>query len=109
MKMGKMTGNMKRVGTDIPGAPDQNPPAGRKGSFDRVAGNETTYYDQKLRPGPHLMRPAKRGKRISGMRTANDAAMALSEAFRKRFDSSSDAGYSKKNKKKFFQGIGYSG
>jgi len=105
--MGKMSGNMKRVGIDIPGAPDQNPPRKLRGEFERLAGNETTYYDQKLRPGANLLRPAKRGKRISGTRTANDAAMALSEAFRKRCDKSSDAGYEKKSKKKFFGSLGY--
>jgi len=98
-------GNMTRVATDIPGAPDQNPPAGIKGKFDRLAGNETTYYDGQLRPGPQLMRPRKRGKRISKARTANDAAMALAGSVTKR-DVSSSAGYAGKSDSAFLKSIG---
>lgn len=101
-------GNMKKVGTKIPGADDfHSPPKGDRKEYDRLAGNETTYYSNKLMPGPHLKRPRKRGKRISKMRTANDAAMALSEAFRARCDKSSDAGYSGKSKNAFLSSVGY--
>lgn len=78
--MAKMKGNLKRVGTQIPGAEDwHSPPKGQEG-YDRLSGSETTYYDGQLRPGPRLKRPSRRGRRISKMRTGNDAAMALQAA-----------------------------
>jgi hypothetical protein len=104
----KMHGNMKAVGRKIPGASDfHDVPSGTKEPPERLFGNETTYYDQQLRPGPRLQRPRKRGKRISNMRTANDAAMALSEAFRARCDKSSGAGYGGKSSFRWFKGLGY--
>lgn len=105
--MGKMKGNMRRVGPRIPGAADMSPPRAIEHKFDRLAGNEETYYDGQLRPGPNMRRARKRGKRISKMRTGNDAAMALSEAFRARYGKSSDAGYESKGKGRFFKGVGY--
>jgi hypothetical protein len=106
--MAKMKGNMKRKGPKIPGADDfHQPPPGDRRGLDRLDGNETTYYDRQLRPGPRLSNPRKRGKRISSMRTANDAAMALSEAFRARCDKSSGAGYGGKSSFRWFKGVGY--
>jgi len=105
-----MKGNMKRVGVNIPGAPDQNPPANIKGTFDRLSGNETTYYDQQLRPGPNLMRPRKRGKRISKMRTGNDAAMALTMALEGTGppeQPGSSRGRAGKSSMRWFRGLGY--
>lgn len=105
--MGRMKGNMRRTGPMIPGARGMSPPTAIADKFDRVEGNETTYYDGQLRPGPRLKRPAKRGKRISKMRTGNDAAMALTEAFRAKVGGSSGAAPSKKSDKAFFKGVGY--
>ena len=106
----KMHGNMREVRRKIPGASDfHDVPSGTKEPPERLFGNETTYYDNQLRPGPNLMRPRKRGKRISKMRTANDAAMALAGAM----DSccpdrkSSGAGYGGKSSFRWFKGLGY--
>lgn len=105
--MARMKGNMKRVGTDIPGANEfHEPPPSERGNYDRLAGNETTYYDGQLRPGPRFRKPGKRGKRISKMRTANDAAMALSGCMEKKAVSSG-AGYAGKSPMRWFKGVGY--
>lgn len=105
--MPKMKGNMRRVGPQIPGAPDASPPKAIQGKFDRLENGEETYYDGQLRPGPRLSRPRKRGKRISKMRTGNDAAMALSRAMEKhREGKSSGAGYSGKSDEAFLESIG---
>lgn len=106
--MARMHGNMKAAGKKIPGASDFHEPApGTRNPPERLEGNETTYYDQQLRPGPVLKRSPKRGKRISRMRTANDAAMALSEAFQAKCEKSSGAGYGGKSSMRWFKGLGY--
>jgi len=103
-----MYGNMKKKGTKIPGADDWHSPSKGAKDYDRLEGNETTYYDQKMRPGKNLEKPKKRGLRISKMRTANDAAMALSARME---DTVSHAGRkaspSRKTKKQFFKSVGY--
>lgn len=103
--MGRMKGNLKRTSPRIPGADDFHQPYDTK-DLDRLAGNDTTYYDGQLRPGPRLRRPRKRGVRISRSRTQNDAAMAIRGAIAKR-EGSSGAGYSGKSPMRWFKGVGY--
>lgn len=111
--MAKMHGNMRTVGKRIPGASDfHEVPAGTKNPPERLQGNETTYYDDQLRPGPNLTNPRKRGKRISRMRTANDAAMALAASMEKTLQDqpgSGRQGRSGKSSMRWFKGLGYTG
>lgn len=108
---GKMHGNMKAVGMRIPGVDDfHEPPPGTKNPPERLKGNETTYYDRQLRPGENLTSPRKRGKRISSMRTANDAAMALAASMEKTVSDQPDSGRrgrSGKSSMRWFKGVGY--
>lgn len=63
------------------GTPDKgilghvNPPKGK--GYTLMEGNETAYFDEKTRPGPVVSNPVRRGRRISRMRRANDAAQAI--------------------------------